>query len=218
MTNASTAGKARGARPQSLRFSTILRTIAARPDERITLAKLTELFGDRAFGAILLIFALLSAVPLPPGSTLILGLPIMLVSWQLLIGRKILWLPAAVGNRTIRTSDLKFMVDKVLPTLRRTERLLAPRLSFIFTDVGIRFIGLICLVLAALIFLPIPFGNLLPGLSVAAFAFGLLRHDGLAVIVGIIVAIAAVIVLVAIYGAVFLSLKAFITRMFVGTP
>lgn len=200
--------------PAGQRFSTVLKVVAARPDERITIADLTLTFGDRAFGAIMLIFALLSGVPLPPGSTLILGVPIVLVAGQLAIGRHSLWLPAAIGERSIRTSDLRFMVGKTLPSLRRAERFLAPRLSFIFGGVGNRVIGVICLILALLIFLPIPFGNLLPALSVACFALALLRHDGLAALLGAALAVASVIVLVTIYGAVFLSLKHFLAAVF----
>jgi len=61
------------------RLSDILQAIAdapAKPDERISLGHLIEGFGNRAFGALLFIFAVPVALPIAiPGISAVLGAP-----------------------------------------------------------------------------------------------------------------------------------------------
>ena len=47
-----------------------------------------------------------------------------------------------------------------------------------------RLTGLFCVVLATIVFLPIPFGNMLPSFAIAAFALGLAERDGVAALIG----------------------------------
>ena len=57
---------------------------------------------------------------------------------------------------------------------------------------GKRLIGALGLLLAAIMFLPIPFGNALPGLALVLMAAGLLGRDGLAVVAGWVIGLAGV--------------------------
>jgi hypothetical protein len=86
---------------------------------------------------------------------------------------------------------------QVLPWLRRIEAVSKPRLSFLFGAVGERIIGLICTLLAVVLILPIPFGNMLPGLTVTVLAFSLIQRDGLIGLVGLALAAASATVLAA---------------------
>lgn len=175
----------------------MLRRIAARVEDRIRIADLTASFGDRAFGALLLVFAVPNLVPLPPGSSTVLGAPLLLVAAQLALGRSSLWLPRTVGNWSLQKRDLQRIVDYGVPTLRRTERLLAPRLGLLLQE---RLIGIACLLLALILILPIPFGNMLPAFAVCAFALGLVQRDGVAALVGWAATVASVIWIAAISG------------------
>lgn len=195
------------------RFSTILRLFAASPRERIAIGDLLDGFGDRSFGAAMLLLALPNMVPLPPGASTIFGLPLMLIAAQLALGRRTVWLPAAIRNRSIATSVFSRIVALTRPYLRRAERLLAPRLQIMLSPVATRLIGAACLALATLIALPIPLANFLSGLSVAAFALGLLRHDGVAVLAGWIVAAISVAATVLVSGAVWLAAKGMVAWM-----
>jgi hypothetical protein len=73
-------------------------------------------------------------------------------------------------------------------------KLLKPRLSFLTRRPFEQCIGLICLLLAVILFLPIPFGNNLPALAICLFAFALLERDGLAAMIGVVVAILSAII------------------------
>lgn len=196
------------------RLSRILRRLASRPEAEISMAQLVLVFGDRAFGAIMLIFGLLTTLALIPGSSALTATPIVLVAGQLALGRRVLWLPRGIARRTIRTDDLRRFIDQALPYIRRAERIMAPRLGFIFGPVGDRLIGAFCLALGIVIFLPIPLGNFLPGIAVACLALALLRHDGLAAILGFLVALAGFALLIVVYGAAILAVRHVWTDLF----
>src|SRR5215204_4783667 len=63
-------------------------------------------------------------VPLPPGSSTLLGIPLILAGAQLAVGRSSLWLPQVVGNRTLFRREIERLVCFTLGALRRTEQLL----------------------------------------------------------------------------------------------
>ena len=167
--------------------------------------ELVDSFGDRAFGALLLVLAIPNLIPLPPGSSTVLGLPLILIAAQLKLGRTALWLPQTVGNRSLAKRDLQRVVERTLPALRRMERLLAPRLELLLND---RLIGLACLVLAIVLALPIPLGDMLPACAICAFALGFLQRDGAAVLVGWLLTAVSLVVVGLVSGTVIYMAKA----------
>ncbi len=95
-------------------------------------------------------------------------------------------------------ADFRAFVARALPALRRYESIIRPRLSWFAGDWTIAPIGIICLVLATIITLPIPLGHVLPGTAICLLALGLTERDGLAVAFGIATAaIAAAVVIFA---------------------
>ena len=95
------------------RLSDILQEIAdapATPDERISLGHLIEGFGNRAFGALLFIFAVPVALPIAiPGISAVLGAPLLFLSWQLMRGREQPWLPEVMRSRSFRRVEFAGM-------------------------------------------------------------------------------------------------------------
>lgn len=176
------------------RLSNILQEIAdvsATPDERISLGHLIDGFGNRAFGALLFIFALPVALPIAiPGISAVLGAPLLLLSWQLMNGREQPWLPEVMRRRSFRRVDFVRLLQRVLPWMRRLERLIGPRLIWLVSGRGERVTGFLAFALALILFLPIPFGNTIPGLAVALLALAILERDGAAAIAGAIVGLA----------------------------
>ena len=69
------------------------------------------------------------------------------------------------GARSLQRRAFSRIVQSIQPRLQRTERLLKPRLLFLTSTWAERGIGLCRLVAAAVVFLPIPFGILLPALA-----------------------------------------------------
>lgn len=166
------------------RVSDILAGIAAQEHETVAVSDVTKAFGDRAFGALMFVFAAPLALPMPPGVSAVLGAPLLFITVQWMIGRDHLWLPGVIANRTMSRTDYVALMGKLTPYLAWLERRLRRRLTFLYGPVINRLTGLFCVILAIIVFLPIPAGNMLPSFAIAAFALGLAERDGLAALIG----------------------------------
>lgn len=140
--------------------------------------------GDRALAALLFVFAVPNAIPGPPGLSTVLGVPLLFLSAQLLLGRKA-WLPEFIARRSMARADFAALMDRALPWLERAEKLLRPRFSGLALPPMEYLLGFICLVLAMILVLPIPLGNNPPAFAIAFFALGILERDGLWVLAGL---------------------------------
>jgi hypothetical protein len=163
-------------------------------DERpvLTVGQMLEQFDSRAFGAMLLVFGLLNCLPLPPGSSTILSLPILLLAPQIAWGSDIPWLPRKLVDHPLKRDDLRGLFRRLTPIVRRMELVTRPRLKILFAPIGERLIGVVCTLLALVLVLPIPLGNLAPGATVAVLALALLQRDGLLALLGYLMAAVSV--------------------------
>lgn len=176
------------------RFSQILDAIGAdERRERVSFSDLMRAMDARAVAALILLFALPNVVPTPPGTSSILGLPLLYLTAQMMLG-KLPWLPAIIADRSMTRSDFNSFVGRVTPLLARAERLLKPRLLFVTSATGERIIGGICLTLAIVLALPIPLGNMLPAFAISLMALGVLERDGLWVIIGVLVGVFSLVI------------------------
>lgn len=172
--------------------------------ERIAIGDLLVALGDRATAALQFIFAFPNVLPTPPGTSTVLGAPLVFLAAQLMLGRAP-WLPAFVARRSISRADFASLVKRIVPWLLRAESLLRPRLGALASPPMEHLIGLASLLLAVVLVLPIPLGNVLPALAISLLALGVLERDGVWVLAGIAVAGAAVSV---VSGVVFALVKA----------
>jgi hypothetical protein len=181
----------RGPLPQ--RTSEVLRELASAEGERVTFREILLGLRHRAFGFTLLIFALPCCLPMPPGVPTVCGIALVLIALNLIIGRKRLWLPRMIADKSVARADLKRVVDYAAPYLQRLERICRPRIAFVTEPMGKRVIGLVVFLLGVLLILPIPFlGNMPPGVAAAIISIGVSERDGVVVIVGLLVAVIAI--------------------------
>ena len=196
---------ARKPRPQRKRLSELLDEISA--DEtrtRISVSDLIVAMEGRATGALLLLFALPNVLPTPPGTSGILGLPLVYLSAQMMLGR-LPWLPPFISNRSMSRDDFAQMISRATPLLARAEKLLKPRLSLFVKDGAQNIIGAVCLLLAVVLMLPIPLGNMLPAIAISLISLGVLERDGTWVLGGFAMATVALFVVA---GVIFAMAKA----------
>jgi hypothetical protein len=170
-------------------LSEILREISEQPEPTVSVGELMERFGGRAMGALLLVFGIACTLPLPPGGTTIFGAPLVLLAPQLMIGSRAPWLPARMRAQSIATADLRRGLPRVLRWLKRIEAVSRPRLPFLFGAWGHRAIGLVCTVLALVLILPIPLGNMLPAAAVSVLSLALVQRDGFLALFGYALAV-----------------------------
>ena len=161
--------------------------------ERVAIQDLLDALGDRALGAVIFLFAFPNVLPLPPGTSFILGTPLVFLAAQLMLAQPP-WLPHFIGKRSMAQPDFAALVARIVPWLVRAEKLLQPRMLVLTSGVMERVIGGLCLLMAILLALPIPLGNMLPALAISILALGLLARDGAWVLIGLAVTAAASVV------------------------
>jgi hypothetical protein len=199
--------------PKATRISEILDGLAGSKRKTVSVQDVLEAFGDRAFGALLFVFAAPVALPMPPGVSAILGAPLLFITAQLMVGRRTLWLPRALSERTMTRADFVTLMGKVSPYLTWLERRLKPRFTYLYNPWLDRVTGLLCLVLAIIVFLPIPFGNMLPALALSAFGLGVAERDGVVGLFGGVMALASIFVLAVLSKALIAGFTAFVVTL-----
>jgi hypothetical protein len=167
------------------RLSSLLRQLSADGTGRITIRDIVDTIGNRALGALIFAFSAPIALPIPvPGLSLILGIPLLLLTWQLMIGRRRPWLPAAILRQSFDRRDFARIVGGIVPWLERVEQVIGPRHLWVTEPIGERVIGSLAFAFSLAVFVPVPFGNMPPALGLALFALGLLERDGRVILVG----------------------------------
>ncbi len=194
-------------------LSAVLQRLAQQTDrERISVRDLLAALGDRALGALLFVFAFPNVLPMPPGVSAILGAPLVFLAAQLLLGRAP-WLPALVAERSMLHADFAMLVRRVVPWLQRAERTLRPRLTALTLPPMEYAIGAVCLLLALVLVLPIPLGNMLPSLAICLLALGILERDGLWVLAGLATALVSAVLVSGVLYALFKAALYVFTQM-----
>lgn len=166
-------------------FSQVIEDIGVKDDPKLYLGELVNAFGERGFGALMLFFGLLNiAIGIIPGTTTILGAPLLLMGLQLAIRQDQLWLPKWALRRWIEREAYRTGVRNVLARFKQVERLSKPRLSIMTNEVSEVLIGIATVILSFILILPIWGGNLVPALIISTFGFGLMQRDGIVVLIG----------------------------------
>lgn len=168
------------------RTSTLLRDFANTVTrERVTVGEIVAALGDRGLGVLIAIFAIPNMLPsaVPFGNTVV-GIFPLIFAVHLVCGFDRLMLPAFIADRSISASSFKALVPRVAAVLSWFERLLKPRFPGV-TGLNIeRVVGALCVVLALITMLPIPFAHNLPALALVLIGLGLIERDGLAILIG----------------------------------
>lgn len=169
---------------QSRTFSQVLEDLGAGGTPHLTLNEVVEAFGDRGIGALILVLSLMALVPWPPGGKAVFAAPIILLAVELAFQRNEVWLPRWLLKASLNRSAFRKAISKVIRPIRFVENLTRPRLSALTGPISEILMGTACVLLALMMALPIPFGDMLPGLALVFFALGIMQKDGVAVLLG----------------------------------
>jgi hypothetical protein len=125
----------------------------------------------------------------------VLELTAMLLSLQLLIGRRRLWLPSRLRKVELSEAMRLRMSERLLPRIRRLERFSHPRLAVIMRHrlFGVVY-GALVLVLTVTAFVAPPFTGLdtLPAMGIVLLSLAVLFEDLLLAFLGLLVGAAGV--------------------------
>ncbi len=157
-------------------------------DHGLTLHQIRDRLDERAYGLLILLLSIPCLVPGLYGVPQVVGLVIILIAAQLLIGREEPWLPRWMLNLRAKGSWLKAMADFAETRLGWVDRLSRPRLLGFATGAGEK-LAAVFMILATLTIV-LPFTNTVPSIALALLSVGLIQRDGLFVICGAVVATA----------------------------
>jgi len=177
---------------EGMRTSDLLLAAVRGESERVTIAQILDALDARAFGLATLIFAIPSVIPMPPGVPTVVGIALLIVSIQMVTGRQELWLPKFLSKRAFSRAALVSGFEKIKPQLEFIERIARPRLLYLTGKVATVMIGIVILLMAIILILPLPpGGNFPPALACAVLGMGLVERDGIIVLLGLVVTVAA---------------------------
>jgi hypothetical protein len=160
--------------------------------ETVSVNEIAQFMQRRTIGALLVIFALPMVISIPaPGVSVAFGIPLILVSAQLLLGFTHVWLPRTFARRQIAQSNLTHLIDRAMPWLSKLEKVARPRLVWLVEGRATLVSGAVCAAMGIVITLPIPLGHFVPGAAVALIGIGLIERDGLMIAVGLGISLVA---------------------------
>lgn len=184
------------------RLSVIFRQLSEEAAGPVSVEQIRDALGDRSFAAMLALFSILNLLPFPPGTTLILGPPLVIVALQMALGQSRVWLPQFVLRKSISRERFQGLVKRHLPKLLKLETFVQPRYwPFANRDRDELIIGWLALVLALAVTVPIPLGNWFPALSILLIALALSERDGILFYVGLFLGTLSLAIIAAVIGA-----------------
>lgn len=182
-------------------LSEVLQDAVVQLSGRVTVGELVEKLSSRGLAPLVLLMGLLNIVTIIPGSSTVLGLPLVFLGISLILGARILWLPRRLRQASFEHAGLEKTVNRAIPYLRRIERLARPRYWPGLDGLMDRIYGALVLFFALLISLPVPFGNMMPAITITLISLGFTARDGLWVVAGLFTGAMAVGVILGFAGA-----------------
>jgi hypothetical protein len=170
-------------------LSKLLRAIEEQDtDERITLASIADLLGERGFGPIILVLSVILISPIGgiPGVPDVIATAVILISGQALYGRRSVWLPRWLRQFSFSRQRFARARTFMEPFTRALDQFFRPRLSFFVNALATRGIALMCIVLALSVYVLgfIPFAAAVPAAAMIILSLGLTVRDGLLILIG----------------------------------
>jgi hypothetical protein len=148
---------------------------------RLTLAELLELPGRQSLPSVLLVSAALTVLPVA-GAGAVLSVLLWWVAWAWWRGHEQLPLPRRALELSLSPSWSRRCLHGLAWVYEQAERRMKPRWALWAHHRTQPWWGVWVSLMAALIFLPLPLGNVLPAVSLMLLALGWMFRDGLVLV------------------------------------
>lgn len=170
-------------------------------DQPVSLGYLMSHFGHRSYGLIMLALSIPNMLPIYiPGLSVICGLPIFIMGYQMARRRPHPSLPSKLQDKSFERAKFNRVIQNAVPYLQRVESILKPRWPS-FTEAKFQpLYGLFIMFLSAFMLLPLPGTNILPAYAIGILALGFTEEDGVFISVGLVGGVLAAIATTAIIG------------------
>ncbi len=156
-----------------------------------TLKVLINAFADKSFAILFLFLMAIPALPLPTGGvTHIFEIIVMLLSIEIIIGRKSIWLPKKWLVLKLPNKFWTRTIPTLIRLINKLEKITRPRMSgLVINSWFIRIVGVFVFMFSLFAFLAPPFSGLdtLPSLGVVLLSLGIIFEDLLILVIATIV-------------------------------
>lgn len=159
----------------------------------VTLQALLRLHGDASLVVVLLVLSVLTVAPIAGVGT-ILSFAIFAIAWRWAVGgqqRTSLPFEKSLGHIALSPIWSERVLRFLATLYTRADRWLHPRWPKVFHPRTAIWWAFWIATMAAIIFLPLPLGNVLPSLSLVLLCLAWMFKDGLACVGSLVVGVAA---------------------------
>lgn len=148
--------------------------------DEVQLGEAFDRMGEKGFGLLLVVLSLPSALPLPAaGYSVPFGIVLAILALQMIAGKTSPVLPKAAQKAKLGSGFARKMLGAAEWFFSKVERFIRPRFSFMIGRGGKTFMGILVLLMAILMIIPIPTTNTAPAMVIFLIGVGLTEEDGL---------------------------------------
>jgi hypothetical protein len=171
-----------------LRFSQDVKLLLQRlAEKQLTLGDILTETSERGFSLVIALLVLPFLFPVPPGLTGPFGGACLLLSMQMMLGRRSPWLPKKISRYKFPRSFSQTLLQNLQRVTKILEKICRPRLLKIAEHPYIwRFNGFCISWLAVLLISPVPLTNPIPAIGILLLAIATIESDGLLMCIGYI--------------------------------
>ncbi|MBW4674458.1 MAG: exopolysaccharide biosynthesis protein [Desmonostoc geniculatum HA4340-LM1] len=172
-----------------LRFSQDIKSLLERLAEQpLTLGDILAETSERGFSLVIALLVLPFLFPMPPGLTGPFGAACLLLSVQMLLGRRSPWLPKRIANYKFPRAFAQLLLQNLGRLTKVLQKIARPRLGKIAHNPLIWRINGFCISwLTILLILPIPLTNPIPTVGILLLTVATIESDGLLICISYVI-------------------------------
>ncbi|MBW4684024.1 MAG: exopolysaccharide biosynthesis protein [Komarekiella atlantica HA4396-MV6] len=172
-----------------LRFSQDIKSLLQRLSEKsLTLGDILAETSERGFSLVIALLVLPFLFPMPPGLAGPFGAACLLLSVQMVLGRRSPWLPRRIANYKFPRSFAQLLLQNLGRLTKVLQKIARPRLAKIaHHPLTWRINGLCISWLTLLLMSPIPFTNPIPTVGILLLAVATIESDGLLICISYVI-------------------------------
>ena len=185
--------------PQHTQASRLRAAAAARRDQPLSLQQLFRLHGRAGPGGLLVVLSVPCLLPVP-GAGVFMSMGMAMVAWMIWRHYPRLVMPRKVGRFQLSPPMARRALNILAWLYEKASHVMRTRQRWWLQPAHRLWLAPFVAVMALIIFLPIPFGNVVPAVALLLIGLGLVFEDGLAMLTGVLVGLALVAVLAGLVG------------------
>ncbi|MBH8573597.1 exopolysaccharide biosynthesis protein [Nostocaceae cyanobacterium CENA369] len=169
-----------------LKFSQEIKSLLRRlAEQHLSIGDILTETSERGFSLVIALLVLPFLFPMPPGLTGPFGAACLLLSVQMVLGKRSPWLPKKIARYKFPRSFAHLLLQNLQRLTKIFEKITRPRLAKIaHNPLTWRINGLCISWLTILLISPIPFTNPFPTIGILILAVATIEADGLMICIG----------------------------------